>query len=155
MGIRRLPALAVDAPLSEALLVGTSDTTLRTVREPGWELGSSARIAVSPSLRVLAAVGGRTSQAWAGFDLTAGRAWEWKLAAEYHDARDPWTLRFGLGLERQADAPEPRANVLGLGYGRGFTWGTVDVGLTHRTVDRATGPHSFEDRVVLTFRAPR
>ena len=155
VGIRRLPALAVDAPLSQALLTGASDTTLRAEREPGWEMGSSARIMVSPSFRALAAVGGRTAQHWEGFDLTAGRAWEWKLAAEYRDARDPWTLRFGLGQERQAGAPEPRASVFGLGYGRGFTWGTIDVGLTHRIIDRETGPQSSEDRIVLTVRSPR
>jgi len=155
LGARRLPALKVDAPLSEALLVGTTETTLRAEREAGWELGASARCAVSPTFRVLAALGGRTAQRWEGFDLTAGRAWEWKLAADYHDARDPWTLRFGLGQERQAEAPEPRANVLGLGFGWRSTWGHVDVGLTHRTLDRETGPNSFEDRIVLTVRAPR
>ncbi len=155
LGIRRLPALTIDGPLSEALLVGTTDTTLRAEREAGWELGTSARCEVSPALRVLAAVGGRTAQRWEGFDLTAGRAREWKLAAEYHDTRDPWTLRFGLGQERQANAPEPRANVIGLGFGWGFSWGMVDAGLTHRTLDREIGPNSFEDRVVLTVRAPR
>ena len=155
VGIRRLPTLAVDAPLSQALLSGASDTTLQAEREPGWEVGSSARINLSPSFRALAAVGGRTAQQWEGFDLTAGRAWEWKLAAEYHDERDPWTLRFGLGQERQADAPEPRADVLGLGYGWRFAWGTVDAGLTHRSIDRVTGPRTFEDRIVLTVRSPR
>jgi len=155
VGIRRLPALAVDAPLSQVLLVGASDTTLKAEREPGWELGSSARIVVSPSVRVLAAMGGRTAQRWEGLDLTAGRTWEWKLAAEYHDDRDAWTLRFGLGQERQADAREPRADVLGLGYGRRFTWGTANVGLTHRSIDRETGPQAFEDRIVLTVGSRR
>jgi len=155
LGIRRLPALTIDAPLSEVLLVGATDTTLHAEREAGWEVGTSARCAVSPSLRVLAAVGGRTAQRWEGFELMAGRAWEWKLAAEYHDARDPWTLRFGWGQERQSNAGEPRADILGLGLGWGFTWGIVDMGLAHRTIDRETGPHSFEDRIVLTVRTPR
>jgi len=155
VGIRRLPALTIDAPFSEVLLLGTTDTTFRVVREAGWELGTSARYAVSPALRLFGALGGRTEQAWAGFDLTTGRAWEWKLAAEYHDVRDPWTLRFGLGQERQSNAPEPRAGVLSLGFGWGSTWGIVDVGLTHRTLDRENAPNSFEDRIVLTVRAPR
>ncbi|MGH7731938.1 MAG: hypothetical protein ACRENJ_11895 [Candidatus Eiseniibacteriota bacterium] len=155
VGLRRLPRLAVDAPLSQPEALGLPDTTLLAEREPGWELGTSARIAVSPSFRVLAAVGGATAQHWEGFDLSAGRAWEWKLAGEFHDTRDPWTLRFGLGQERQADAAERRADVLSLGYGWAFAWGQVDVGIAHRTLARATGPRSYEDRVVLTWRTAR
>jgi hypothetical protein len=155
LGIRRLPALAVDGPLTAVLLVGTTDSTLRAEREAGWEVGTSGRCVASPSIRVLAAIGARTAQRWEGIDLVAGRAWEWKVAAEYHDARDPWTLRFGLGQERQSDADEPRADVLGLGFGWGFTWGIVDGGLAHRTLHRDIGPRSFEDRIVVTVRAPR
>ena len=155
LGVRRLPALAVDAPLTQALLVGTTDSTYRAEREAGWELGSSARVAVSPGFRVLAALGGRTAQRWEGFDLAAGRAWEWKLAGEYHDARDPWTLRFGLGQERQSGVPETRADALGLGLGWRTGWGNVDVGVVHRTLARAAAPRSFEDRVVLTVRTGR
>lgn len=155
VGIRRVPALTLDAALSEDLLGGFSDTTFQAVREAGWEPGASARLAVSPSFRVLAALGGRTAQRWEGLDVAAGRGWEWKLAGEFHDARDPWTLRFGLGQERRSNTTEPRTDVLGLGFGWAFTWGTVDGGLSHRTIDRDAAPNSFEDRIVLTVRAPR
>jgi hypothetical protein len=155
LGLRRLPALPVDAPFKQDLLLGTTDSTLRAEREAGWESGISARVVASPAFRVLAALGGRTAQRWEGLDLAAGRAWEWKVAADYHDARDPWTLRAGLGQERQAGVPEHRADILGLGFGWQFEWGMMDVGLTHRTIARAAAPNSFEDRVVVTVRAPR
>ena len=155
VGIRRVPRLALDAPLDLRLISETLDTTLSAEREAGWELGTSARVGLTPSFHVLAAVGGRTSQRWEGLDLTAGRSWEWKLAGEFHDERDPWTFRFGLGQERQADAPEPRADVLGLGFGWDFSWGIVDLGVAHRSLARATGPRSYEDRVLLTYRLPR
>jgi hypothetical protein len=155
VGIRRLAALKADATLSQALLSGSSDTTFQIEREASWEPGASARLAVSPSFRVLAAVGGRTAQRWEGLDVTAGRGWEWKLAGEFHDARDPWTLRFGLGQERRSNTTEPRTDVLGLGFGWQFAWGALDAGLSHRTIDRAAAPNSFEDRIVLTMRAPR
>lgn len=155
VGLRRVPALTADATLSEDLLAGSSDTTFQAVREAGWEPGASARVGVSPSFRVLAALGGRTAQRWEGLDVAAGRVWEWKLAGEFHDARDPWTLRFGLGQERRSDTTEPRTDVLGLGFGWAFAWGSVDGGLSHRTIDREGAPNSFEDRIVLTVRAPR
>ncbi len=154
-GVRRLPALAVDAPLTQDLLVGRSDSTWRAERGAGWEMGASARYAAGPAFRAIAALGGRTAQRWEGFDLAAGRAWEWKLAGEYHDARDPWTLRFGIGQEREDGVDEARADVLGLGFGWAFAWGTLDVGVAHRTLHRGAAPNSFEDRLVLTVGAPR
>jgi hypothetical protein len=153
VGLRRLPALEVDAPLSQPALLALPDTTLTAERAAAWELGTSGRVHASPSFDVLAALGGHSAQRWDGFDLAVGRAWEWKLAVEYHDARDPWTLRFGLGQERQSDALERRADILGLGFGQAFTWGRVDVGLMHRTLDHATGPSSFEDRIIVTLGA--
>ena len=155
VGLRRLPAIRVDAPLSLPAPLLVPDTTLVGERAPGWELGTSARVHASPSFDVLAGVGGHSAQRWDGFDQAVGRGWEWKAALEYHDARDPWTLRFGLGQERQSDALERRADILGLGFGQAFTWGHVDAGLTHRTLDHATGPSSFEDRIIVTVRTPR
>ncbi|MEK7330175.1 MAG: hypothetical protein AAB113_05165, partial [Candidatus Eisenbacteria bacterium] len=152
---RFLPALAVDAPHTEALLTGTTEETLHAERASGWELGGTARVVVRPAVRVFAAVGGRTAQRWEGFDLRAGRAWEWKLAWEYHDVRDPWTLRFGVGQERQSDVPEPRANVIGLGFGWQFASAAVEVGVVRRTLARDAEPNSFDDRVVLSIRVPR
>lgn len=155
VGARFLPALAMDAHHTEDLLTGTLDETLRVERASGWELGSTARVLVRPSVRVFAAIGGRTGQRWEGLDLRTGSAWEWKLGWEYHDVRDPWTLRFGLGQERQSDVPEPRANVIGLGFGWHFAGSTVDAGVVRRTIARPAEPNSFDDRVVLSIRVPR
>jgi hypothetical protein len=154
LGIRRHPALPADASLSQALLTGSTDTTLSVEREAGWEIGTSARYTASPAVRVLASLGGRSERAWQGFDFAAGHAWEWKVALEYHDARDPWTLRLGLGQQHESDVPEPRADDLGLGLGWRFAHVTTDLGLLHRTLVRTSTPHSFEDRIVLTVRTP-
>ena len=152
---RFLPALAVDAPHTEALIVGTAEETLHAERASGWEVGGTARMVVRPAVRVFASAGGRTAQRWEGFDLRAGRVWEWKLAWEYHDVRDPWTLRFGLGQEFQSEVADPRAGVLGLGFGWQFSRAAVDAGVVHRTLARDAKPNSFDDRVVITVRVPR
>jgi hypothetical protein len=127
---------------------------LSVEREAGWEFGTSARYAASPAFRVLASLGGRTAQSWQGFNIAAGRAWEWRAAIEYHDARDPWTLRMGFGQQHQDDVPQPRADDLAIGFGWHFAHVTTDLGLVHRTVVRESQPHSFEDRIALTVRTP-
>lgn len=152
---RYLPALTLDGPHTENLLTGTFAETVAVERSSGWELGSSGRVMVTPSVGVFAALGVRTAQDWNGLDLRAGTAWEWKLGWEYHDERDPWTLRFGLGQERQSDVPETSANVIGLGFGWRFSDSAVDVGVVRRTLSRAAAPNSFDDRVVLSIRVPR
>jgi len=144
----------VDGPLTLDLLSARIDSTVTAERESGWQFGTSARYAANPALRVLASLGGRTAQAWDGFGLAAGREWEWKAGLEYHDARDPWTLRLGLGQEHQADVTVPRADDLGLGFGWRFSEFSADLGLVHRTLVRPSSPHSFEDRIVLTVRTP-
>ncbi len=155
LAVRYLPGLHLEAPHAETLQVGSTIDTLRARRQAGWELGVSARAVVSPAFRVLAALGGRTAQRWEGLDVRAGGAWEWKLAGEFHDERDPWTLRFGFGQERQSDVPEPRADVMGFGFRWQFAPAAVELGLVHRTLRRADAPNSFDDRLVLSVRTPR
>ncbi|HKQ59552.1 MAG TPA: hypothetical protein VJY35_16945 [Candidatus Eisenbacteria bacterium] len=155
VGLRYLPALAVDAPHTEELLTGSVNEVLHAERTSGWEGGVSARYVASPAFRAVAGVGGRSSQRWEGFDLSAGRGWEWKLGGEFDDPIDPWSFRFGLGQERQDGVPEPRADVLALGLGWHFEGAWLDLGLVHRTVKREASPNSFDDRVVLTLRSPR
>jgi len=153
---RYLPALSLDARHTEDVLTGALDETLHAERASGWELGTSARVTVRPSVHVYAALGGRTGQTWDGFDLRTGSAWEWKLAWEYHDAADPWTLRFGLGQERQSGVPEPRAGVFGIGLGwRVASDAVVDAGIVRRTIAREGEPNSFDDRIVVSIRVPR
>jgi hypothetical protein len=151
LGVRYLPALDLEASHSEAFLIGTSKDTLHLRREAGWEAGTSASVVVSPAFRALAAFGGRTAQRWDALDQRSGRGWEWKLGGVYHDPIEPWTFRFGLGQERQSGVPEPRANVLGLGFGWQLATATIDLGVTHRTLSREGSPNSFDDRIVLTI----
>jgi hypothetical protein len=154
-GVRYLPKLPVDAPHTEDLLTGSVNEVLHAERSWGWEGGVSARYIASPAFQAVAGFGGRTAQRWEGFDLEAGRAWEWKLGGEFHDPLDPWSFRFGIGQERQDDVPEPRADVLAVGLGWRFEGAWVDLGLVHRTVKRVASPNSFDDRIVLTLRTPR
>jgi hypothetical protein len=154
IGIRYLAPLTVDGPVSEDLLTGNVDSTVSAERESGWQLGTSARYAASPSVRLLASLGGRSAQAWQGFGVDAGRQWEWKLGLDYHDARDPWTLRLGLGQEHQSEVSVTRADDLGLGFGWRFSWLATDLGLVHRSLTRPSSPRSYEDRIVLTLRTP-
>jgi len=151
VGVRYLPAVDMEARHSEALLVGASNDTLHARRDAGWEAGTSASVVVSPAFRALAAFGGRAAQRWDVLDQRSGGGWEWKLGGEYHDPGGPWTFRFGLGQERQSGVPEPRANVLGLGFGWQLPTATIDLGVTHRTLSREASPNSFDDRIVLTI----
>lgn len=151
-GFRYLPALPMDATHAETLLVDTVRTAFAIERAAAWEAGVSGRYVVSPAFRVVAGVGGRAEQRWEGLDLTAGAAWEWKLGGEFSEPAGPWAVRFAIGQEHQSDVPEPKANVLGLGFGLRFATGTVDLGLLHRTLHRDGMPNSFDDRVVLSLR---
>jgi len=73
----------------------------------------------------------------------------WGLAGEFHDARDPWTLRLGFGQEQQDKVPEDRASVLGLGFGWALEHSRVDFGVVRRGIHRSGKPTSFDDRVVF------
>ena len=152
---RFLPALTMKGVHSENLTVGASEDSIHVERASGWEAGVSARVALGPSFRALAALGSRSAQRWDGFDVRAGSGWEWKIVGEFHDRRDPWSLRFGGGQERQSGAPEPSAGVLSVGLGWRFEPGTLDLGLLRRTLAREGLPNSFDDRVVLTIIVPR
>jgi hypothetical protein len=66
----------------------------------------------------------------------------------FHDARDPWTLRFGVGQEQQNGVPEPRAGSLGLGFGYDWEGIVLDLGILHRGIERPGHPRSYDDRVV-------
>ena len=148
---RFVPRLALDGTQKMELISGSSETPLHGIRASAWEGGLAARVTTGETFRVLASVGGRGAQAWEGLGATSGARFEWKVAGEFHDPRDPWTLRFGGGEERQSDVPEPRAGVFSLGFGWRFTSASLDVGLAHRTLARAGQPNSFDDRVVASL----
>jgi hypothetical protein len=105
---------------------------------------------VTEAFHVLASVGGRTAQAWNGFDVTAGRAVSWGIGLDYDEPASPWILRFGLGQEQQDGAPEPRAGVLGLGLGWKLDALRLDVGALRRSIERVGKATSYDDRVVAS-----
>src|SRR5262249_14281936 len=104
---RYLPALDVKGDQSLSLLSGDSIATIPTTRDPGWEGGLAARYFVTPDFAALASLGGRTKQAWSGFDVTSGEFTTWRVGFTFHDAQDPWTARFALGIDHEDGAPEP------------------------------------------------
>jgi len=150
--LRFLPELSLSGTQSADLVSGSSRTPIEATRASGWEGGLSARLELDPAFRVLAAAGGRSATEWKGFDVTTGSSVNWAIAGEYHDARDPWTVRFGLGGEHQDDVPESRAALYGAGFGWSFGAVRAEIGLTHRVIDREGAPHSYDERVVGTLR---
>jgi hypothetical protein len=148
LGARYLPALELDGMLTEDLIAGSSETAIAIERESGWEGGLSAEARLTPAFRVIAGGGGRTRQAWSGLGVVSGRRTEWSLGGEFHDARDPWSLRFGIGGESHEGSPEPRAGRVAIGFG--WSWGDVrvDAGALRRSLERPGSPTSFDDRVV-------
>lgn len=152
--LRRVPALDLSGGWEQRLQVGETQGTVSGSREAGWEGGLAARFEVTPAFRVLASLGGGTQQEWAGFGVAAGPASSLRVGLDYHDAETPWTLRFGLGRETIDGVPEPSAGVVGLGFGWTAESFGLDLGLLHRSLDRAGKPTSYEDRVIATVSVP-
>jgi hypothetical protein len=147
-GLRYLAELELKG---DETLNGTTTSPVSTKREAGWEGGVSGRYVVTDAFHALAGFGGKSAQKYEGWGVTSGQAFEWKIAGEYHDARDPWTVRFGLGQEQQSEVPEPRSFVFGLGFGLTFETTQVDLGLVHRSFERGAHPASTEDRILLSL----
>ena len=146
--LRRVPAL--DLGGQQSLPARETPSSVSATREAGWEGGLSARLAVTEAFRALASLGGRTAQAWDGLDATSGRAVSWGIGLDYDDSAEPWAVRFGLGQEQQAGAPEPRAGVLGLGLGWKLDALRLDLGALRRSIARAGKATSYDDRVVAS-----
>jgi len=149
--LRYLPELELTGDETLGGAAGTTTTPVSTRREAGWEGGLSARYAVTEAFHTLFSAGGKGAQKFEGWGVTSGEGFEWKLAGEYHDQRDPWTLRFGFGQEQQTDVPEPRSGVVGLGFGFTFETTQIDLGLVHRTFKRGDHANSSEDRIVASL----
>src|SRR5262245_14170009 len=149
--LRLVPELDVEGEQIETLLSGTSQVPIAATREAGWDGGISARYSITPAFAALATYGGRTEQEWKGLGVTSGAYTMWRAGVLFHDARDPWTVRFGLGQDRQPGAPEPRAGVLGLGMGWNFEGVVLDVGLLHSAIERDAAPTSYEDRLIASI----
>lgn len=149
-GVRWVPALTLEGEQRFELIAFDSTGTVSAEREANMEAGLSARVTVTPAFRVLAAFGGRTAREWTGFDVTEGMGAEWRLGLDFHDARDPWTLRFGVGQEQQEGVPEPRAGVIAIGMGWTMESTVLDFGVIRRALSRADQPTSFDDRLLAT-----
>jgi hypothetical protein len=151
VGVRYVAALDLTGDETLGGASGTTVNHLATTRDAGWEGGLSARYAITEAFHALAAVGGTTAQSYSGWGVTAGEGFQWKVAGAYHDHRDPWTVRFAGGQEQQSGVPEPRAGVVGLGFGMTFETTQLDLGLLHRSIERIDHPTSSEDRIVLSI----
>lgn len=150
--LRFMPELSLSGTQTADLVSGSSSTPIDATRTSGWEGGFSARLDLDPAFRVLVAAAGRSAAEWKGFDVTTGSGASWAIAGEYHDARDPWTVRFGFGAEQQSDVPEARAALYGVGFGWKFGEVRAEIGLTHRVLERPGAPQSYDERVVGTLR---
>ena len=150
VGARYLPALSVKGTQVLDLLLGASRVDLSAERQSGWEGGVSVADRVTPQVRLILGGGGRTSREWKGLDVTDGRAWSGSLAMEFHDARDPWTLRLGLGREGEEGSLNPHAGVVALGFGWSLGTTRVDLGALRRSLESHTEPTSFDDRVLVS-----
>jgi hypothetical protein len=152
VGARYVPELEVTGEQTLDLLSGSSVTPITATRAAGWEGGVSARYFVNADFAALVAAGGRTEQEWTGLGVTSGASAMWRVALYYHDSADPWAVRLGMGQDRQDGAPEPRAGVVGLGLGWDVDGAILDFGLLHRSIERASAPRSYEDRVIASVR---
>jgi hypothetical protein len=152
--VRFVPEITVEGTETSNLILGGSNGPVKAVRQSGTESGLSIRWAPSRQLRVIGGGGLRTTQEWKGFDVTRGGGGSWSLGVDFHDPRDPWTLRFGLGQEMQRGTPEPRSGMVGLGFGWFIDTTVLDIGLLHHSFSHLGGATSFEDRVVATVTIP-
>jgi hypothetical protein len=152
--VRCVPALDLEGERRQELLLGSDTTAIAVRREAAWEGGVSVRAAVTDAFRLLAAAGGRGAQAWEGFGVEAGPAVQWSLGLEFHDERDPWTLRCGAGQEVQRGVPEPRAGLVSLGFGWRMEGVVLDAAILRRSLQRADRPTSYDDRVLVGATVP-
>lgn len=149
-GARFVPSISLEGEVEQDLLVGLTTTATRTERSPSWEGGVSVRVKVTPAFRALAAFGGHGDQDYEDFGVSRGKGSFWSIGGEYHDARDPWNVGFGYGTEEETKVPEPRASVVGIGFGWDLESTRLELGITHRSVQRAGQPNSELDEVVLS-----
>lgn len=153
--VRFVPAMTLEGTADSALVSGSSSSPTTVERAGTVAGGISARVALGPTFAALGSVGGRGAQRWEGYDVDEGAAWEWRLGGVFHDPQEPWTLRFGFGMERQSSVPEPRATVMAVGLGWRFSDATLEVGVMRRTLSRDDRANSFDDRAVVSVSVPR
>lgn len=153
--VRFVPELTLDGQ-QEANLVatGSSSGPVSVTRESGIEAGLSARWTATPQLNVFGGFGGRTAQDWKGFGVTRGAGTRWGLGVAFHDSRDPWTLRFGVGQEQEKGSDEPTNGVVGVGIGWNLEGTIIDVAALRHSFSHLGGATSYDDRVLLGIVLP-
>src|SRR5262249_31214010 len=122
-------------------------------RASGWEGGVSAAYGVSEAVRLIAGAGGRTEQSWDGFGVTSGAGTQWSIAADLHDARDPWGVHVAAGRGTREGVPEPTSSLFGVGGDWQFGTVRASVGMLHRGLHRDGAPNSSDDRFFGGFTA--
>jgi hypothetical protein len=152
--VRYIPELSLSGDETIAIGTGTTTTPIEATRTAAWEGGVSLRVAITEAFAALAAGGGSTEQEYRGWGVTRGPGAEWKLGMEYHDRRDPWTVRIGFGQEQQSGVSEPRAFAFGIGIGFLLDTTRLEAGIVHRSFRRADLPASADDRIVLSLVQP-
>ncbi len=152
--VRLVPELKVDGDFDAELLSGSSAGSFSATRASGVEGGLSARWTATPQLLVVAGAGGRTGQEWKGFGVTRGPGFRWGLGVDFHDARDPWTLRAGVGQDNGSGVPEPRTGVVSLGIGWDLEGTLLDFAALRHTFSHLGGATSYDDRVIASVVLP-
>lgn len=152
VGVRMLPALSLSArDIFDPLIPAPTDTTDFTAeRGSSWEGGVSARYGVNATFSLTAAAGGHGAQTWSGLGASAGAGTLWSLGGAFHDPEEPWTFRFGFAQERQPGAPQPHADMIGLGLGWSLESTRLDVGALRRAIRRDGRPTSYDDRLIAS-----
>jgi len=153
-GVRMVPELEFDGTQTATTVSGTTSGTVTVTRESGIEAGGSVRWVATEQLRVVGGVGGRTGQEWQGFGVTRGSGNRWGIGVDFHDARDPWTLRFGLGQDIESGVREPRNGVIGLGFGWNIEKTELDIAVARHGFQRGDSATSYDDRVILSVVQP-
>ncbi|MEO5618563.1 MAG: hypothetical protein ABIS67_12380 [Candidatus Eisenbacteria bacterium] len=149
-GMRFVPELKVDGTQAASNSSGPVSAT----REAGYEAGVSVRWNATEQVRLVAGTGGRTAQEWQGLGLTRGGGFRWGVGVDFHDARDPWTLRFGVGQDTERGVPEPRSGAVSLGFGWKMEGTVVDVAVARHSFSHLRGATSSDDRVVMSLVFP-
>jgi hypothetical protein len=154
LAVRYLPELSLSGEQNTDLVTFTSHSSVDVKRQSGYESGLSLRYAATSQLRVVGGMGGRTSQDWKEFDVTRGEGFRWGVGLDFHDTRDPWTLRFGVGQESDPGSPEPRSGVVGLGIGWLIETTQLDFGVVQHTFSHLGSATCYDDRVMVTLGFP-
>jgi hypothetical protein len=146
---RYVPSLALGGEEQLDLVGGKSTRTIAATRKAAWEGGLALRWSPTVAFHLMASAGGRTAQRYDGFGVSRGAGGDWSVACAFHDARDPWIARVGLGGEQERGVAEPRTSVVGLGAGWILESTVLELGILHRGFERSGHAPSTEERVVI------